>query len=192
MRTVEAELGEVIDLGVTGEHLVTKVIFNPSSYKLLYDDYMEDINYDDGFFSLFIEQNGIIYPQTIFKTGDNKLIWYVESKNTAVAGSGRAQLIYILNHTIELSEIFELHVTANIFNNDSDIPSEFNDDIGFLEELVDIRKTYDNIVFSKAGDAVRAQISDIHNMFWTGTKDEYEAITTPDDNVFYFVMEEEE
>lgn len=118
MRVVEAELGEVINLGVVGEHLVTKVIFNPSSYKILFNDYMEDVNYEDGFFSLFIEQNGVIYPQTIFKTKDNKLIWYVNSKNTSVAGSGRAQLLYILDHAIELSEIFDLEVTGNILDSD--------------------------------------------------------------------------
>lgn len=116
MRNVRAACGQILPLGHAGENLATQVVFNIADWLQLFGQ---------GSVSLLVLRHGDnqAYPVTVQMDGET-VLWAVSNLDTASAGFGQAELLYIVGETVVKSQIWQTFVTESLDASNSADPSE--------------------------------------------------------------------
>lgn len=126
MQYIEAEKCVVISLGKQGENRILTVQFPISGW--------ED-EFGSGAFQLLHKRSmdDVPYPCPI-EVADGYVTWVVRNSDTAYAGRGQAQLVYVVNGAVAKSIIYETYVQKAI-GGDGDFPEPYEEVLtNILEE----------------------------------------------------------
>lgn len=114
MRIVNASYSHDLHIGRVGENNAVRVIF----------PYVEKYRawYGEGVFSLLNKRPGeeFAYPVTI-DSDDENAWWDISDVDSAIAGKGKAQLIYTVDDVVAKTQIYNTLVTESI-DNSGEIP----------------------------------------------------------------------
>lgn len=126
MQYIEAKKCVVISLGKQGENRILTVQFPISGW--------ED-EFGSGAFQLLHKRSmdDVPYPCPI-EVADGYVTWVVRNSDTAYAGRGQAQLVYVVNGAVAKSIIYETYVQKAI-GGDGDFPEPYEEVLtNILEE----------------------------------------------------------
>ena len=118
MRTVEAKECVVIPLGRQGENGVETVSFPVQGWRDLYGE---------GSFELMHQRNKDRYPYPCpIEVAGEDVLWVIRDMDTAFAGRGQAQLIYVVDGAVAKSIIFAT-CTLRSVDGGGDVPEPYQD-----------------------------------------------------------------
>lgn len=136
---------KTIPIGRQGENEVNQITFD-------FKDWYELIG--DGTLQLLLIRptESTPYPITLIEE-DTNAVWNVSSTDTAIRGSGKAQLLYIINEKIKKSRVYNIEVFESL-EEDTEQPDQYESWLANLLQAASDVQSKVSIAEQASGDAL--------------------------------------